>query len=226
MLDTAVVAVPRRELDEAGTEQAIADGWNAITDEAGQGRPARRVRRQPWRPAIASIDTEPGGAGPRRTGPPSPRRAPSDDTARRVAFRRRGPLGVHLADRPLHPRPLDLPARRLGRPVASRSWPSARAASTSTSSASRTTSQLLFGTERSPLPRACSRRRPRSAGRSSSSAIVLAGWCASTRAVRGGHVGPFGLALRLLAGVALRRLRLAPRPGAGERRRPARVRSS
>ena len=32
------LAVPRQELDAAGTEQAIADGWNAITDEAGKDK--------------------------------------------------------------------------------------------------------------------------------------------------------------------------------------------
>ena len=38
VLDTAVAAVPCQELDEAGTEQAIADGWNAITDEVGKDK--------------------------------------------------------------------------------------------------------------------------------------------------------------------------------------------
>ena len=36
VLDTALAQYLAGELDEAGTEQAIADGWNAITDEAGK----------------------------------------------------------------------------------------------------------------------------------------------------------------------------------------------
>ena len=36
VLDTAVSQYLAGELDAAGTEQAIADGWNAITDEAGK----------------------------------------------------------------------------------------------------------------------------------------------------------------------------------------------
>ena len=36
VLDTAVSQYLAGELDEAGTEQAIADGWNEITDEAGK----------------------------------------------------------------------------------------------------------------------------------------------------------------------------------------------
>jgi multiple sugar transport system substrate-binding protein len=36
VLDTAVAQYLAGELDEAGTEQAIADGWNAITDEVGK----------------------------------------------------------------------------------------------------------------------------------------------------------------------------------------------
>ena len=35
--------VPRRELDAAGTEQAIADGWNAITDEVGKDQLAAYI---------------------------------------------------------------------------------------------------------------------------------------------------------------------------------------
>ena len=38
VLDTAVRSTSPRELDEAGTEQAIADGWNQITDEAGKDK--------------------------------------------------------------------------------------------------------------------------------------------------------------------------------------------
>ena len=52
VLDTAVSQYLAGELDAAGTEQAIADGWNAITDEAGKDAAARCVHRQPWRPAI------------------------------------------------------------------------------------------------------------------------------------------------------------------------------
>ena len=36
MLDTAVSQYLAGELDAAGAEQAIADGWNAISDEAGK----------------------------------------------------------------------------------------------------------------------------------------------------------------------------------------------
>ncbi len=36
VLDTAVAQYLAGELDEAGAEQAIADGWNAITDEVGK----------------------------------------------------------------------------------------------------------------------------------------------------------------------------------------------
>jgi multiple sugar transport system substrate-binding protein len=36
VLDTAVAQFLAGELDEAGTEQAIADGWNGITNEAGK----------------------------------------------------------------------------------------------------------------------------------------------------------------------------------------------
>jgi multiple sugar transport system substrate-binding protein len=36
VLDTAVSQYLAGELDAAATEQAIADGWNAITDEAGK----------------------------------------------------------------------------------------------------------------------------------------------------------------------------------------------
>ncbi len=38
VLDTAVSQFLAGELDEAGTEQAIADGWNAITDEVGKDK--------------------------------------------------------------------------------------------------------------------------------------------------------------------------------------------
>jgi multiple sugar transport system substrate-binding protein len=38
VLDTAVSQYLAGELDEAGTEQAIADGWNAITNEAGKDK--------------------------------------------------------------------------------------------------------------------------------------------------------------------------------------------
>jgi multiple sugar transport system substrate-binding protein len=38
VLDTAVSQYLAGELDAAGTEQAIADGWNAITDEAGKDK--------------------------------------------------------------------------------------------------------------------------------------------------------------------------------------------
>jgi len=38
VLDTAVSQYLAKELDAAGTEQAIADGWNAITDEAGKDK--------------------------------------------------------------------------------------------------------------------------------------------------------------------------------------------
>ena len=54
VLDTALAQFLAGELDQAGTEQAIADGWNGITNEAGQGQAARCLCRQPWRPAIAS----------------------------------------------------------------------------------------------------------------------------------------------------------------------------
>jgi multiple sugar transport system substrate-binding protein len=36
VLDTAIAQYLAKELDEAGTEQAIADGWNQITDQAGK----------------------------------------------------------------------------------------------------------------------------------------------------------------------------------------------
>jgi multiple sugar transport system substrate-binding protein len=38
VLDTALAQYLAGELDEAGTEQAIADGWNQITDEAGRDK--------------------------------------------------------------------------------------------------------------------------------------------------------------------------------------------
>jgi multiple sugar transport system substrate-binding protein len=38
VLDTAVSQYLAKELDAAGTEQAIADGWNAITDEVGKDK--------------------------------------------------------------------------------------------------------------------------------------------------------------------------------------------
>ncbi len=38
VLDTAVSQYLAGELDEAGTEQAIADGWNAITDQVGKDK--------------------------------------------------------------------------------------------------------------------------------------------------------------------------------------------
>jgi multiple sugar transport system substrate-binding protein len=38
VLDTAVSQYLAKELDAAATEQAIADGWNAITDEAGKDK--------------------------------------------------------------------------------------------------------------------------------------------------------------------------------------------
>jgi multiple sugar transport system substrate-binding protein len=38
VLDTALAQYLAGELDEAGTEQAIADGWNAITNEAGKDK--------------------------------------------------------------------------------------------------------------------------------------------------------------------------------------------
>jgi multiple sugar transport system substrate-binding protein len=36
VLDTAIAQYLAKELDEAGTEKAIADGWNAITDQTGK----------------------------------------------------------------------------------------------------------------------------------------------------------------------------------------------
>jgi multiple sugar transport system substrate-binding protein len=36
VLDTALAQYLAGELDEAGTGQAITDGWNAITDEVGR----------------------------------------------------------------------------------------------------------------------------------------------------------------------------------------------
>ena len=38
VLDTAIAQYLAKELDEAGTEQAIADGWNAITDQVGKDK--------------------------------------------------------------------------------------------------------------------------------------------------------------------------------------------
>jgi multiple sugar transport system substrate-binding protein len=38
VLDTAIAQYLAKELDEAGTEQAIADGWNHITDQAGKDK--------------------------------------------------------------------------------------------------------------------------------------------------------------------------------------------
>jgi multiple sugar transport system substrate-binding protein len=38
VLDTALAQYLAGELDEAGTEQAIADGWNGITNEAGKDK--------------------------------------------------------------------------------------------------------------------------------------------------------------------------------------------
>jgi len=38
VLDTAVSQYLAKELDAAGAEQAIADGWNAITDEVGKDK--------------------------------------------------------------------------------------------------------------------------------------------------------------------------------------------
>ena len=38
VLDTAIAQYLAKELDEVGTEQAIADGWNQITDQAGKDK--------------------------------------------------------------------------------------------------------------------------------------------------------------------------------------------
>ncbi|HEY8989098.1 MAG TPA: extracellular solute-binding protein, partial [Candidatus Limnocylindrales bacterium] len=38
VLDTAIAQYLAKELDEAGTEQAIADGWNGITDQVGKDK--------------------------------------------------------------------------------------------------------------------------------------------------------------------------------------------
>ncbi|MDX6201514.1 MAG: multiple sugar transport system substrate-binding protein [Frankiales bacterium] len=38
VLDTAIAQYLAKELDETATEQAIADGWNAITDQAGKDK--------------------------------------------------------------------------------------------------------------------------------------------------------------------------------------------
>ena len=38
VLDTAIAQYLAKELDEAGTEQAISDGWNAITDQVGKDK--------------------------------------------------------------------------------------------------------------------------------------------------------------------------------------------
>jgi multiple sugar transport system substrate-binding protein len=38
VLDVAIAQYLAKELDEAGTEQAIADGWNAITDQVGKDK--------------------------------------------------------------------------------------------------------------------------------------------------------------------------------------------
>src|SRR4029079_7249416 len=104
VLDTAVSQYLAKELDAAGTEQAIADGWNAITNEAGKDAQLAAY--------VASLGVKrelrhhrPREPDRRRSGSRNPRTAPSDDLGGRDGFRRRGPLAVHLADRSVHPRP-------------------------------------------------------------------------------------------------------------------------
>ena len=38
VLDTAIAQYLAKELDEAGTEKAIQDGWNSITDQVGKDK--------------------------------------------------------------------------------------------------------------------------------------------------------------------------------------------
>ena len=85
-------------------------------------RPGRTPSSPRTSPALASsgssVDRRPREPDRQRSGARHSSTAPSDRIARRVAFRRRGQMAVHLADRPVHPRPVALPARRLARPLA------------------------------------------------------------------------------------------------------------
>ena len=139
VLDTAVSQYLAKELDAAGTEQAIADGWNAITDEAGKDQAARCLCRQPWRPAIDSLELEPGSRSPRdRLSAAGPRAGRPTRSARGVPTAR--PDGCS-SGRPSSSSSSSRSSRSSRRsPCRSRGSRSTRAASTSSSSASRTTS--------------------------------------------------------------------------------------
>ena len=137
VLDTAVSQYIAGELTAEETMQQITDGWNQITDQVGRDAQLAAYHDEPWRPAIDRSISSPAGSRPRR----DPRAAPpppSDPIARRLALGRRRQVAVHLADRPRHPVPVDLPARRVADAGVLEARLRARAASTSTSSASRT----------------------------------------------------------------------------------------
>ena len=78
VLDTAIAQYLAKELDEAGTEQAIADGWNAITDQVGQGQAARCLCRESWRQAVARRPRSRGAGPPTAAGSPVAATAPGD----------------------------------------------------------------------------------------------------------------------------------------------------
>ena len=199
VLDTAVVAVPRRRA-RCRRHRAGHRRWLERHHRRGQARTSSSLPTSPALASSASRRPEPAEPVPR--GRLSRRPRAGRPNARRVAFRRRGQMAVHLAHRPPHPRPLALPARRVGRPVAlaarlppGRRRPQVHRVRELPAAPVRPRAQPLPG-----RPEAAQRR---SAGRSSSARRSCWSTIAWTRAVRGGRYGPFGLVLRLFAGVLL-----------------------
>ena len=72
VLDTAIAQYLAKELDEAGTEQAIADGWNAITDQVGKDKQLAAYVASLGVKRVASSDDDRGEPVPMG---PAPRRA-------------------------------------------------------------------------------------------------------------------------------------------------------
>ena len=175
VLDTALAQYLAGELDEAGTEQAITDGWNAITDEVGQGPAARCVHREPWRRALARIDRATRRAVTRRS---AHRQGPTASARWLFIW----PTVLVILVLSLFPLVASVVLSRL---AAQRS---SRARSTSSSSGSRNYQQLLFGLERSHFLGVL--KTPNPLGWLLVGATVVLVGIAWTRAARSGQLRP------------------------------------
>ena len=132
-------------------------------------------------------------------------------------------MAVHLADRPAHPRPLDLPARRLGRAVALASSRSDQGGVDLNFIGFSNYQQLLFGLERSHFLGVL--KSPSPLGWAIVVATVaLAGLGLDRAPSAAAGSGRSGWSLRLFAGVLLVGFVWLLVQALRQRRRPARAR--